>query len=221
MRTQNDPDERLCKLDKIITFNGQGCSGKTTQSKRLEKSNSDRYKRIHSYELRRDFDNEVYGQLGRKDTCIKYSDSPPQTLYQVEVLGIPSLAWLTACFHWKVKPLQEDYTVVLDHYIGDFYADMLEDFDLSKFQCFVKDHLGIPHFKQGTHFYLDIDYKTYEHRWEKREGTEKCKDVNHCIFEKRCERYNELCELGYLERINAMECEKKVAEAIQKHLDRQ
>ena len=168
MSAQNELDKQSCK---IITFNGQGCSGKTTQSKRLSESNGNKYKRIHSYRLRSDFEDKIYNQLGRKDTCIKYSDSPDQTLHQVEILGIPTLAWLTAYFHLKVKPLQENYIVVLDHYIGDFYADMLKGFDPAKFQNFVKDHLGIPHFKQGTHFYLDIDYNTYQDRWGKREGT--------------------------------------------------
>lgn len=222
MKTQNESDEELCMLGKIITFSGQGCSGKTTQSECLVKSKRERYKRIHSYKLRRDFTNKVYEQLERADTCITYSDDRGQTLYQVEVLGIPSLAWLTAYFHWKIKPLQENYIVVLDHYIGDFYADMLEGFDPSEFQCFVKDHLGIPHFNQGTHFYLDINYKTYEHRWEIREKTDPRKDrikVDRPIFKKRRERYKELCRLGYLEYINAAECEQKVAKTIQRYLD--
>ena len=173
MRSQNEASEQLCKLGNIITFSGQGCSGKTTQSKRLAKSNEEKYKRIHSYKLRSDFTKEVYDQLGRKDQRIKYASGKCQTLLEVEVLGIPTLAWLTAQFHWKIKPLQEeDYIVVLDHYIGDFYATMLECFDPSKFQCFVKDYLGIPHLEQRNHFYLDIDYETYECRWENREKTD-------------------------------------------------
>ena len=59
MKTQNESDERLCTLGKIITFNGQGCSGKSTQSKRLAELNPKKYKRVHSYKLREDFEMEV------------------------------------------------------------------------------------------------------------------------------------------------------------------
>ena len=139
MRTQIETDKQSRELSKIVTFNGQGCSGKSTQSEELAESNREKYKRFHSYKLRSDFKNKVYeGLVGRGDTCIKYSDSPDQTLYQVEILGIPTLAWLMAYFHLKIKPLQENYIVVLDHYIGDFYAGMLEGFCPAKFQDFVR-----------------------------------------------------------------------------------
>ena len=224
MRTQNEVDEQLCKLDNIITFNGPGCSGKSTQSEQLAKPNSKKYKHFHSHTLRREFREEIYKELVCMDTCIKYLDGSGtcKTLYQVEVLGFPSLAWLTAYFHWKIKPLQENYIVVLDHYIGDFYIDMLKGLAPSKFQCFVKDHLGIPHFNQGIHFYLDIDYETYEHRWENREKTDPRPDrikVDRPTFKKRRKRYKELCELKYLKCIDARPCEQKVTDAIQKHLD--
>ena len=69
-------------------------------------------------------------QLGRKETCIKYPDpkAQNQTLYEVEVLGMPTLAWLTSYFHKEVKPRQKNYVVVLDHYIADFYVDMLKSY---------------------------------------------------------------------------------------------
>ena len=57
MSAQNELDKQLCK---IITFNGQGCSGKSTQSKLLAKSNVEKYKRIHSYELRSNFTDNFY-----------------------------------------------------------------------------------------------------------------------------------------------------------------
>ena len=213
VKIHNKVDRQLHESDvmnNIITFNGQGLSGKSTQSKRLVESDDRKYKRIHSYTLRSVFREEIYNALGRKETCITYPEGHCQTLYEVEVLGIPSLAWLTACFHKEVKPRQEEnYIVVLDHYIGDFYTNMLTCFDPDKFQCFVKDHLGIPHFKQGIHFYLDIDYDTYLDRWEKVEEAEPHKrrelKVEKEDFEARRGRYKELCDKGYLEYINAVD----------------
>ena len=218
MSAQNELDKQLCK---IITFSGQGCSGKSTQSKLLAESNVEKYKRIYSHKLREDFENKVYEDLGRKGTRIKYpdSDAPDQTLHMVEVLGIPTLAWLTAYFHKEVKQLQENYTIVLDHYIADFYVDVLEHYEPDKFQRFVKNHLGIPHFKQGTHFYLDIDYKTYEDRWSKDTKTKREYKVNQKDFKVRRERYKELCDKEYLKRINTIGVSKKeIAEKIQKEL---
>ena len=72
MKTQNESAEQLCTLGKIITFNGQGCSGKSTQSKCLAKSDKKKYK--HSYTLRREFRDEIYQYFGGMDTCIKYLD---------------------------------------------------------------------------------------------------------------------------------------------------
>ena len=82
--------------------------GKTTQSKLLVESDDGKYKLFHSYKLRRVFREEIYNELGRKCTRIKYPDSnaQDQTLYEVEVLGIPTLAWLTAQFYKEIKPLQ-------------------------------------------------------------------------------------------------------------------
>ena len=216
MSAQNELDKQLCK---IITFSGQGCSGKSTQSKLLAESNVKKYKRIYSHKLREDFENKVYEYLDRKDTRIKYpdSDAPDQTLHMVEVLGIPTLAWFTAYFHKEVKQLQENYTIVLDHYIADFYVDVLQRCEPDKFQSFVKNHLGIPHFKQGTHFYLDIDYKTYEDRWNMDTNTKREYKVNEKDFEVRRGRYQELCNLKYLKRINTIGVSKEeVAEETRK-----
>ena len=61
-------------------------------------------------------------------------------------------------------------TVVLDHYIGDYYADMLAAVDIEDFRSLVREDLAIPDFDQGTHFYLDIDdHEMYKCRWRKRE----------------------------------------------------
>ena len=140
-------------------------------------------------------------------------------LYDVEVLGHPSLVWLAANFYKKAKPLLLSGTgIVLDHYLGDYYADMLAGIDIKDFLSFVRDDLAIPDFDQGTHFYLDIDYKTYKKRWWEREGTDP--PVTLGIFKKRRERYKELCELTPLECIDSTRSENVVAEEIQNFLDR-
>ena len=217
MSAQNELDKQLCK---IITFSGQGCSGKSTQSKCLAKSDEKKYKYFLSYTLREDFENKVYEDLCRKNTCIKYSDPdvPDQTLHMVEVLGIPTLAWLTAYFYKEIKPrMLKGSIVVLDHYLGDYYADVLAGVDIEIFRSFVREHLAIPDFDQGIHFYLDIDYDTYQNRWRKREGTDP--PVTPEIFEARRGRYQELCNLKYLECINTIGVSKEeVAEEIRKKI---
>ena len=103
-----------------------------------------------------------------------------QTLYEVEVLGIPSLAWLTAYFHLRVKPLLLGGSIIVfDHYLGDYYADMLSGANIEIFRCFVRENLVIPDFDQGTHFYLDIDdHETYQNRWREREEKKPLKEKN-------------------------------------------
>ena len=203
------------KVNNIITFNGQGRSGKTTQAKRLVAakpgSNVETYTYVLGHALRDHFKQNFYDQhLQRSSEQL-----------QVEVLGIPSLPWLTAYFHWKIKPLLlEGSIIVFDHYLGDYYADMLPDGDAEKFQNFVKNSLAIPHFEHGTHFYLDIDYDTYQERGKKRKGTEWF-TVERTIFEERRTRYHELCNLGYLTRIDAKESEETISKHIQDILDRQ
>ena len=216
-------------INNIITFNGQGCSGKTTQAERLVKtkfrSSTESYQYMLSHALRSDFDKKFYDQLGRKDVCIKYSDGRCQTLYEVEVLGIPSLAWLTAYFHLRVKPLLLNGSIIVfDHYLGDYYADMLSGADIEVFRCFVRENLAIPDFDQGTHFYLDIDdHEIYKERWRKREEKKPPQErrkppVTPCVFKERRERYQKLCELGYLKSIDGTVRESEIAKKIQKVL---
>ena len=227
MGTQNEAVKPLCR---IITFNGQGCSGKSTQVKRIAESNKEKYKRIHSYELRRHFREKVYKKTEGMDTCIKYlnENGTCKKLYDVEVLGHPSLAWLVANFYKEVEPLMlRDTTVVLDHYLGDYYADMLACIDdIEDFLSFVREDLAIPDFDQGTHFYLDINYETYQNRWRKREERKPPQErteppVTLEIFEDRRGRYRELCKLGHLECINAIVCKDEVAKKIETVLDQQ
>lgn len=205
-------------INNIVTFNGQGCSGKTTQVKRLAKSNEEKYKRIHSYKLRRQFREKVYKKTRGMDTCIKYlnENGTCKKLYHVEVLGHPSFAWLIANFYKEVKPLMlGGTTVVLDHYLGDYYADMLACVNIEDLRSLVRD-LAIPDFDQGTHFYLDIDYDTYQNRWYDREGTEP--PVTPDVFKERRERYQELCELGYLKEIDGTVRKSEVFGEIKKFL---
>ena len=197
------------KINNIITFNGQGRSGKTTQAKRLvEKksgSNMETYTYVLSHALRDHFKQNFY------DPHLQRSSEQ----LQVEVLGIPSLPWLMAYFHWKIKPLLLGSSIiVLDHYLGDYYADMLPDGDAEEFQNFVKNNLGIPHFGHGTHFYLDIDYHTYQERGKNRKGTEWF-TVEPEDFEARRARYQELCDLEYLTPIDATADEDAVFKQIQ------
>ena len=206
------------KVNNIITFNGHGCSGKTTQSKLLFELNKEKYKRIYSHKLRSAFRDEVYAHLGRGNVSFEYADGRSQKLKDVEVGGIPTLPWLAVHFHLTVKPLMlRGTTVVLDHYLADYYADMLAGADVGNFQRFVREKLAIPGFEHGTHFYLEIDYETYQNRWREREGTEP--RVTPRIFKERSERYQKLCELTPLKCINATACEDEVAKEIQKVLD--
>lgn len=212
------------KINNIVTFNGQGCSGKTTQVRKLVKGKAE-YKCIHSYELRDKFKEEFYEKTMNMATCIKYLDenSTCKRLYQVEVEGIPTLAWLTAHFYKEVKPLMlKGSIVVLDHYLGDYYADMLADVNIEDFRSFVRKHLAIPDFNQGTHFYLDIDdHKIYQERWCKREEQKKPpqerRDPPVCkaLFEERRERYLKLCEKTPMKCINATGCQHEIAKEVQ------
>ena len=214
-------------INNIITFNGQGCSGKTTQVKLLAKSDKEKYKRIHSYKLRRQFTEKVYKKTEGMDTCIKYLNESGtcKKLYNVEVLGHPSFTWLIANFYKEVQPLMlRGTTVVLDHYIGDYYADMLACVDIEDFLSLVKEDLAIPDFHQGNHFYLDIDdHKIYQERWRKREEDKPPQErreppVTQSVFKERRERYQKLCEETPLKCINATVCESEIAKKVQEIL---
>ena len=136
----NEADQQLHKsgkINNIISFNGQGRSGKTTLAKRFveAKSGSDpeSYIYVLSHTLRDNFKQNFYDQQLQRS----------QKQLEVEVLGIPSLPWLVADFHWRIKPLLLDGSIIVfDHYLGDYYADMLPDGDAEKFQSFVKSSLA-------------------------------------------------------------------------------
>ena len=207
----NEVDELLRKSGNkknIITFNGQGRSGKTTQAERLVNLDMNKYIYVMSHTLRDNFKKNLYGQLTRSDHQL-----------QTEVIGIPSLAWLTADFHWRIKPLLLNGSIIVfDHYLADYYADTLPNGTAKNFQHFVQENLAIPHFKHGTHFYLDIDYDTYQKRGRNRKGTEWSTVGSKDLFEERRARYKELCDMGYLQCINANEDESTVTKNIQTFL---
>ena len=207
----NEADEQLRKSgqkNNIITFNGQGRSGKSTQVKQLVKTNTDKYIKVLSHTLRDNFKKNLYGKLARSDWQL-----------QQEVVGIPSLPWMVADFHWRIKHLLlEGRTIVFDHYLGDYYADMLPNGYAEEFQNYVRKNLAIPHFKHGTHFYLDIDYDTYQDRGKNRKGTEWFSVGSKVLFEERRARYHELCDLKYLIYIDATKDKETVTEQIQESL---
>lgn len=209
----NEADQQLRKSGKIkniITFNGQGRSGKTTQAEQLVKLDTNKYIYAMSHTLRDNFKKNFYEQLARSDQQL-----------QQEILGIPSLSWLTADFHWRIKPLLlRNFTIVFDHYLGDYYADMLPNGTAENFQCFVRKNLAIPHFEHGTHFYLDIDYENYKKRADRPESEWFSVDSKD-LFEERRARYHELCNLEYLTCIDAKENEETVAKRIQEILHHQ
>ena len=130
MRIHNEADWQLQEsglIENIITFNGQGSAGKSTQAKRLVKIRSGLYTYVLAHALRDDFKKNFYDQLNR-----------PEQL-GIEVLGFPSLPWLTAYFHWQLKPILLNGSIlVFDHYLGDHYADMLPSGSAENFKTLLK-----------------------------------------------------------------------------------
>ena len=197
---------------KIISLNGLGRSGKTTQAQRLAKSNLG----IHCtmYALRDKFIRDVYSGLKRTEEqkC-------------VEVLGIPSIAWLAAEFHWRVKPLiNGGQTIIMDHYIADFYVDMLPDCDdVGVFLDFVS-RMEMPDFGIGKHFYIDISYAEYLKRSNREDlvGGGKLKGemvVPETDFKGRRERYMKLVDGGHLIYIDGCKDERGVFEDITRGIE--
>ena len=180
------------KINNIITFNGQGCSGKSTFAKRLTRSDKMKYVYALFHSERDNFNEKFYSEhLDQRD---KRNE---------EVMGIPSLPWFLADYHWRIKPLLlKGHTIVYDHYLGDYYAEMLPEEWLSPktFLDYVEENLKISDFSNGKHFYLDINWDTYIERATERKkcnphwGGPICKKY----FHERRERYNKLCELEYL-----------------------
>ena len=93
---------------------------------------------------------------------------------------------------------------------------MLACVDIKDLRSLVREDLAIPDFDQGTHFYLDIDYCTHKERYRQRE--EKETQVTPDVFQKRRERYQELCALEYLICIDATKDKETIAKQIQEIL---
>ena len=197
---------------KIISLNGLGRAGKTTQSLKLSKSNLGIP--CIMYALRDRFFKDFYSILQRTEDQGK-----------AEVLGMPSIAWLAAEFHWRVKPLlNSGKTVIMDHYIADFYADMLPDCDdVGAFLAFVR-LMKMPDFGIGKHFYIDIPYAEYLKRSNREDlvGGEKLKGetvVRESSFKGRRKRYMELVDGGHLIYIDGCKDEQDVFEDITRGIE--
>jgi len=177
----------------IFSLNGTGRSGKTTLAKRLEAD--DKGIRVLPYYLRDRFERIVYRSLDR---------TPEQR--NVEVFGIATIGWMIAEYHWRIKPyLNEGGIVIFDHYLFDYFVEILPDLeDISTFVDFIQE-TAMPQINRGNHFYLDIDYPTYQSRADRflEEGKE-LNVVPQSIFNERRERYHTLCDAGLLIQVNAM-----------------
>lgn len=195
----------------LITFNGQGNSGKTTIAQMLEAEGIGLSFNI--YNARDRFQRYTYNFLER---------TPEQQ--NIEVFGIPSVAWIATEFHRHVKPfLNAGQTVILDHYLGDYIVDMLEDLkDIEHFKKFVK-YIQLPWLSKTISFYLDIDHDTYIDRHSQREHALKENDeiaesnfVVEKLFDARRKRYQKLVEAGYLKKIDATADTQTVLEKVKK-----
>lgn len=182
----------------LITINGQGSSGKTTLCQKLEAEGVGI--EFNMYKTRDRFQREIYDKLQRT-----------QEEMNAEVFGMPSLVWQALEFHWHVKPLlNAGHTMILDHYLGDFIADMLPDLqDLKAFETYVTS-IQLPWFHKTISFYLDMDYDTYierhtsrKHRLKKSTEIARKNFVPEKYFDDRRKRYRKLVELGYLFEIDA------------------
>ena len=203
---------RLRSKESIISLNGPSRSGKTTQAMKLVEWGHG----VHCpmYTLRDRFCSDIYDHLERLDTQ-----------KNVEVLGIASIPWMIAEFHWRVKPLiMKGMPLIMDHYLWDCCVDMLEDLDdLERFVDFL-EHIKMPVGSIGKHFYIDIDYPTYLSRGGRDDliGGGKLEgevEVPEDFFLQRRERYQNLVERGYLIYIDGMHSTGSVGASITSYLN--
>ena len=198
---------RFKYAEKIISLNGVGRSGKTKQALLL--SSGGYGVPCPMYTIRDRFVNQVYSSMRRT-----------KEQKSVDVLGISSIAWLAAEFHWRVKPLINcGQTVILDHYIADYYVDMLAGCgNINLFMDFLEG-ASMPGFQMGKHFFLDIDYDTYKSRGEREDllGGGELKDeleVEKKFFINRRRRYLDLVDQGFLIHINGSDTPENVYDEI-------
>ncbi|MDE0017787.1 MAG: hypothetical protein OXU51_16510 [Candidatus Poribacteria bacterium] len=197
----------------LITFNGQGSAGKTTISRALEAEGVGLAYNLYS--SRDMFQRRVYNNLERTHEQMN-----------VEVFGIPSIAWMGFEFAQLVRPfLNAQYRIILDHYIGDYIAEMLPDLeDFVHFKQFM-EYVQLPWFSKTISFYLDIDYDTYVERHPERnhflkENARVAEKnfVPESLFDARRERYEKMVRAGYLIKIDATTDTQTVLEAVKNEI---
>ena len=197
----------------IITLNGQGNAGKTTIGKQLHE---DGFGIIaNAYRSRDRFQRKFYANLQRS-----------HEQQNIEVFGIPSFAWIGLEFHHKIKHfLNAGHSIILDHYLGDYYVDMLSELeDMSLFRALCVD-VGIPWFTKTFSVYLDIDYDTYCERHDTRShdlaiNTKIAEKnfVDEDLFNARRKRYHALVERKLLKCVDATQDIDKVYIKVKKML---
>ena len=198
----------------IITLNGQGNSGKTTIAQLLADKGIGI--NVNLYKTRDRFYRYVYQHLDRtQEQC------------NVEVYGIPSLAWIALEFQQHLRPvLNAGMRVILDHYIGDFMADMLPDMkDMNGLKEFMKSVVYLPWLTKTRSFYLDIDYDTYIERHTERkhvieENVKVAAEnfVPETLFDERRQRYRSYVDEDLLIEIDATEPVDAIVAEILKHI---
>lgn len=199
-------DRKLSKRggrESIISLNGCGRAGKTTQAQLLCEAKIG----VHAplWTVRDKFDRDVYAFLGH--------DPERRAL---EILGAAGMAWIGFEYHWRIKPLLlEGYTVILDHYLADYYVESLVDCpDISVLESFVR-HARLPRFEHGFHFYIDINYDTYRDRADRKDLigggplTHEIEVPEH-IFNDRRNQYQKLVNSGHLIKIDGMQSKEDV-----------
>ena len=190
----------------IISFFGNGRSGKTTLATHFsEQIDNSMYVYVHT--LRDYIGQSFYSTLERTEEQ-----------FNVEIDGIPSIAWFAVDWYWRILPclLEHDAIPIFDHYGGDIFA-IIPDATLDDFRLLLR-YLGIPGFRGGSHFYLDIDYETYKERALKKSGTDLIPEE---FIEQRRGRYQELCDAGYAIFIDATQNLDVVIASIDAHLSKE
>ena len=196
----------------IIALNGSKCCGKTSIAGLLEKEG---YGFAVNFCMTRDrFYDAFYQYLDRED------------MKEYEVYSASSLGWFALDYHWRVKRYADhsDLGIVFDHYLADYWIQMLGAPDAFESFTEIIGELGLPSFRHGHHFYLDIDYDTYLQRREqrlKRKPNSTDKDlIERELYDQRRETYMEFAAQGYLIKIDATQSKEKVFKAITKQVEK-
>lgn len=179
-------------------MNGVGCSGKSTQAELLEKSDVGVF--IHSYRYIRDyFMHDVIGYEKAKNMHLE------------KFLGLAALPWMLLNFEKNVRwRLKKGNNIVIDHWLGDIWADCPLDLDL--FEDFLKN-LEYPLFSEGYHIYLDIGSETLFKRAKQRDNMDK-DDINIDEFYLKRNIYREMARNGYLIQVDGNRSPEQVHQHI-------